>query len=371
VADTIYWTGAYDYAIRGAPLAGGTVDTLYDSPPTSPQDVNLPMGLAIDPTAGRIYWANYGDSTIRGAPLTAGGTVDELYGPADGVSDPFGVAIDPAAGRIYFSHWNHPFDGRIRGAPLAGGGPVDTLYDSARGVSFPGGLAIDPNPAGAVLERLEVADRFDLGGWARGAWDRIRDVFSRDVSPTPSPPPRLYWGNGGVFLGSPHDKKVQSAPLAGTGPVDTLYGSATWIGGPSALAVLRAPVGTGPPVISLSFALPDEFTVTGGPGGGPGAGPGGEPGGHQSGWQFGGGSSGPAGQRLTCSRGSWAPDLLGAFLYRAPESYSYQWRLNGNDIAGANGSQYTATTPGSYSCRVTATNRAGSASQTSAAMAVA
>jgi DNA-binding beta-propeller fold protein YncE len=455
MADTIYWTTPYDYEIRGAPLAGGTVDTLYDSA----QDVNLPMGLAIDPTAGRIYWANYGDSTIRSAPLTAGGNADELYGPADGVSDPFGVAIDPAAGqiywtngewstagvagtirrarldgggavvdlygvaqgvgrplgvaidraagriywangatgeiwrapltpgsggpvgplygppqvigpqwlaidpaagRIYCSHWNYPQDGRIRGAPLAGGGPVDTLYDSARGVSFPGGLAIDPNPAGAP-ERLEVAtvDRLDLGGWARGAWDRIRDVFSRDVF-TPSPPARIYWGNGvtrtSLQPGSPHDKKIQSAPLAGTGPVDTLYGPANWTGGPSALAVLRAPVGTGPPVISWALVLPDEFSE--GMGGGPG------------GWQFGGGNSGPVGQRLSCSRGSWTPDLSSAFLYRAPQSFAYQWRLNGADIGGANAPQYTATAPGSYTCRVTASNQAGSAAQTSSAMTV-
>ena len=292
VADTIYWTAPYDYAIRGAPLAGGTVDTLYDSA----QGVNLPMGLAIDPVRGRICWANYGDSTIRSAPLAAGGTIEELYGPGDGVSDPFGVAIDPvaghiywtngewstagvagtirrapldgggavvdlygvahgvgrpggvaidraagriywangatgeiwrapltpgsggpvgplygtpqvigpqwlaidpAAGRIYFTHWNHPGDGRVRSAPLAGGGAVDTLYDSARGVSFPGGLAIDPSPAGAVPERLEVAtpQRFGLSGWMSGAWNRIRDLFSRDAfSPSPSPPARVVLG---------------------------------------------------------------------------------------------------------------------------------------------------------------------------------
>lgn len=466
VADTIYWTAPYDYAIRGAPLAGGTVEELYDSA----QGVNLPMGLAIDPVGGRICWANYGDSTIRGAPLAAGGTVEELYGAADGVSDPFGVAIDPAAeqiywtngewstagvagtirrapldgdgpvvtlygpshgvgrpagvaidraagriywangatgeiwrapltpgsggsvgtlygppqvigpqwlaidpaaGRIYCTHWNHPGDGRIRGAPLAGGGPVETLYDSARGVSFPGGLAIDPNPAGAVPERLEVAtaERFDLGGWVSGAWDRIRDVFSRDVfSTSPSPPARIYWGNGvsatSLQPTNPNDKKIQSAPLAGGGPVETLYGPANWTGGPSALAVLRAPVGTGPPVISWALVLPDEFSA------GLGGGPGGGPEGGAGGWQFGGGHSGPLGQRLSCSRGSWAPDLLGSFLYRAPQSFAYQWRLNGADIGGANAPQYTATTPGSYACRVTATNRAGSASQTSAAFTV-
>ena len=128
--------------------------------------------------------------------------------------------------------------------------------------------------------------------------------------------------------------------------------------------MLRAPAGTGLPVISWAIVLPDEFS------GGMGGGPGGGLEGGAGGWQFGGGNSGPQGQRLTCSRGSWAPDLSSAFLYRAPQSFAYQWRLNGADIGGANAAQYTATAPGSYTCRVTATNQSGSASQTSAAFTV-
>jgi PKD repeat protein len=62
--------------------------------------------------------------------------------------------------------------------------------------------------------------------------------------------------------------------------------------------------------------------------------------------------------------------LSSSFLYRTPQSFAYQWRLNGADIGGANAAQYTATAPGSYTCRVTASNQAGSAAQTSAAMTV-
>jgi hypothetical protein len=158
VADTIYWTAPYDYAIRGAPLAGGTVEELYDSA----QGVNLPMGLAIDPVGGRICWANYGDSTIRGAPLAAGGTVEELYGAADGVSDPFGVAIDPAAEQIYWTNgeWSTAgVAGTIRRAPLDGDGPVVTLYGPSHGVGRPAGVAID-RAAGRIY-------------WANGATGEI------------------------------------------------------------------------------------------------------------------------------------------------------------------------------------------------------
>jgi hypothetical protein len=72
------------------------------------------------------------------------------------------------------------------------------------------------------------------------------------------------------------------------------------------------------------------------------------------------------GAKLTCSTGTWAPDLLGAHLYRAPQSLSYQWRRDGADLIGANASTYTAQSTGTYSCRVTVANAAGSAVQVSA-----
>jgi hypothetical protein len=71
-------------------------------------------------------------------------------------------------------------------------------------------------------------------------------------------------------------------------------------------------------------------------------------------------------QELSCGEGDWAPDLIGAFLYRAPRSFAHQWRLGGNVISGATQPTFTPTTPGEYSCRVTATNESGSTSQTSA-----
>jgi PKD repeat protein len=66
----------------------------------------------------------------------------------------------------------------------------------------------------------------------------------------------------------------------------------------------------------------------------------------------------------------WAADLPGSSLYRAPESFAYQWRLGTADIGGATAADYTPTAPGSYTCRVTASNQAGSASQTSASFPV-
>ena len=76
------------------------------------------------------------------------------------------------------------------------------------------------------------------------------------------------------------------------------------------------------------------------------------------------------GAALTCSQGSWLPDLLGSFLYRVPQSFAYAWTRNGAAIPGAGANSYRAFASGDYRCRVTASNPAGSASQTSAVHAV-
>lgn len=77
-----------------------------------------------------------------------------------------------------------------------------------------------------------------------------------------------------------------------------------------------------------------------------------------------------AGSVLSCSEGTWAPDELGGFLFDAPHSFAYSWTRNGTLISGAASSTISARRGGEYACRVTATNEAGSASQTSPAHAV-
>ena len=44
-----------------------------------------------------------------------------------------------------------------------------------------------------------------------------------------------------------------------------------------------------------------------------------------------------------------------------PVIFNYQWRLNGTDIVGATQADYRPTTPGAYTCLLTASNTAGSA----------
>jgi hypothetical protein len=67
-----------------------------------------------------------------------------------------------------------------------------------------------------------------------------------------------------------------------------------------------------------------------------------------------------AGHALSCAKGSWTGE--------ATLSYTYQWLRNGNAIAGANGSLYgvqTADQGTGLACKVTATNKHGTASAVS------
>jgi hypothetical protein len=71
------------------------------------------------------------------------------------------------------------------------------------------------------------------------------------------------------------------------------------------------------------------------------------------------------GKTLTCAKGTWTGST--------PITYKYQWLRNGAPIAGATAATYVARTADknkSISCKVTATNAAGSAFKTSAAVKV-
>jgi hypothetical protein len=71
------------------------------------------------------------------------------------------------------------------------------------------------------------------------------------------------------------------------------------------------------------------------------------------------------GSLLSCSQGTWGADLPVSLLYRAPQSFAFQWSLDGTDIPGADQSSLTASSAGDYRCKVTAQNHAGASSQTS------
>jgi hypothetical protein len=312
-AGRIYWANQGNDTISYANLdgsGGGGQVNITGAPAAQPH------GLAIDPGAGRIYWAN-SDNTIAYANLDgSGGAPLDTSGATP--SDPYGTVIDPATGRIY---WANRVTYTISYANLDGSGGGGELDVSGAPIIKPHGVTIDPATGRIYWTNLDstigYANIDDSGGGGKLETPGANDKGAIGMAIDPSLG-RMWWGNLG-------NDTISWANLDGSGGgvLDITPATAS---APRFVAILRAPSGTGAPQIA-------------------------------------GGST--PGSVLSCSQATWAPDVLPSFLYRAPQSVAYQWTRDGADIAGATDTSYTAYAPGDYRCRATATNAAGSTSQTS------
>jgi DNA-binding beta-propeller fold protein YncE len=303
-AGKIYWADTTSGAIRVANIDGSGARDLYTGE-------SQPSGVAIDPAAGKIYWANSVTRTgaIRVGNLDGSGGVRDLF---SNESYPVGVTIDPAAGKIY---WGSYDTFKIRVGNLNGTGARD-LFTSVE--YYPTGIVID-NAAGKIYWADEFIGTIRVGNLdgtgARNLFPPHGGIGGLALDPGTG---KLYWGDF-------QDKTIEVGNADGTGTPQSLFK-----GEPNAwfVALLRAPAGTGTP------------QVTG---------------------------SGAPGTPLSCSQGSWAADVPNMFFYRAPRTFAYQWFVNGAMIPGATAATYTPAAAGRYTCQVTASNQAGSTSQSSTA----
>jgi DNA-binding beta-propeller fold protein YncE len=291
--------------------------------------VNEPYGVVVDPATRTIYWANAGfepedkgsiawaklDGSSGGLLNTTGATVD----------DPYKIGLDPVNGRVYWGNNIGANETVISYANVNNGGGGDLNITPTPESAY--AFAVDP-AAGRLYWSEGDDDRFaytGLLGGTRSILDTtgalVNTSYGFALDPTLN---KIYWPNYGNHedplngLGFASLSGGGGGNISPTAPFD----------GPQDVLVLKSPTGTGAPTITRSS---------------------------------------PA--ALSCSQGSWTADFAGSFVYQAPHSINYQWALNGAAISGATASTLTATTPGSYACTVTATNQAGSASQTSGAAA--
>jgi DNA-binding beta-propeller fold protein YncE len=363
-ADTVYWANFFSNSIAHANLAGGgggvldTTGALVENPNgltidaaagkaywingetkiyyanlsgggggelniTGATQGEFSVGMAIDPSLGRIYWANSKAEKISYANLNGSGGGD-LNTSGATVSYPLGVAVDPSNGKIYWAN-----DGASQGisyANLTGGGGGDLDITGAT-VEEPDAPAID-SATGKIYWADEKANKISYanlsgggGGELNTSGATVQVPFGVAIDPAAG---RIYWANEGP------PGVISYANLNGTGGADLNTSGAT-LEGSAFPVLLKAPSPGAPPQVS----------------GGP-----------------------KPGSTLTCTPASWAADLLESFLYQVPQSTSMQWLQNGQAVAGATATTLKAGSVGSYSCQGTATNQAGSASQTSAPVAI-
>ena len=313
----IYWADSPGDQIKVANLDGSGGSLLNVTGVT----VESPRGIAIDPGAGKIYFSN-GTNAIVGANLD-GSDATTLDTTGATVSSPYGVAIDPANGKIYWSNFT---SSAIGVANLDGSGGADDLDTTGATVNSAAGIAVD-----AAAGKVYWANSTGFGTLSGANADGSGSGFDLPVTfpPVSVEAPtgialdpasgRIYWGNrngGGVA----------AADLDGS-DASFLNASGATVSNATYPVLLKAPVAGGLPEVSSAAAV--------------------------------------VGGELRCSAGQWAPDLLGAFLYRAPQSFAYEWLRDSTEIPGATSGTHTPGQAGSYSCRVGATNEAGTTSQTS------
>ncbi len=365
-ADTVYWGNYAGTTISHANLSGGGGGDFTMTGAT----VNDPYGIAIDAAAGKIYWANFNGNAISVANLDGTGAHDLTISGVT-VSDPEGIAIYPAAGKIY---WGNDGDDTIDVAKLDGSGAA-ALTTSGATVNSPDGVAIDPASnkiywANASDPTHPVAfanlDGTGSGGDLNVTGTTSSNAIGVAISPTNG---RIYWANqvgkinfanlddsgGGGVLNAGGATMADTQALA----IDPTGGKVYWANGGSGGISYANLDNTGGGVnldtTGATTNFPTYPALLRAPS--PEAAP------FVSGTRI-------TGSALSCSTGTWGADFLGSFLYRAPQTFSYAWTLNGAPIAGAVSSTLTTRVAGSYACTVSAANHAGSASQSSVSVSV-
>lgn len=318
----VYWVNHFSDTIFFANLDGSGAGTLTTTGVTP----EFPVGLAIDPVTEEIYWGNEGNSTISFAKLdgSGGGTLNTA--PVTPFF-PEGLAVDPETGKIYWANYEENTISFANLNDTGGGGNLNTA-----GVTpdEPDGVAIDPETGKIYWANFGVGGSAatiafaNLNGTGGGGTLNTAGVAPHEPNGLAVDPEtgKIYWANKDA---------IAFANLNGTGGGGTLNTTGATTNGSGLPVLLNVPSGTGAPVI-------------------------------------GGGTT--VGSVLSCSQGAWAPDLLPAFDYLAPQGFAYGWSENGTAVAGASASSLTASTPGSYSCQVTASNQAGATVQSSAPVAI-
>ncbi len=310
-AGRVYWANSSSNTIGYANFNGSGAGLLNTSGATADE----PGGLAIDPAGGRIYWANTSGDSISYAALngSGGGNVNTTGAT---VEEPSGVAIDPTAGRIYWTSYKAD---TISYASLNGSGGAN-LNISGAPIEGPVGLAIDTT-TGRVYwanSRGESIGYANINGGGGGQVSTPSPIFVPAGLAIDPALQTIFWADEEL-------DQIGAAGLQGGTPLLPATSGAT-LETANFPVLLESPRNLDKPAIQGLHK--------------PGA-------------------------TLTCTQGTWRGDLIESFLYRAPQSFSYQWFRNGKPVAGATAATTVADKVGAYTCDVTATNFAGSEAWTS------
>jgi hypothetical protein len=304
-AGRVYWLNRGNGGSIGYANLDGSGAGLLN---TSGASFAQPSGLAVDPVAGKIYWGNSesGNGSIGFANLNNGG--GGLLRPTGAALEPNALTVDPSNARIY---WSNSTADKISYAGLDGTAAQD-IDTSGATVDGPEGVAINSR-IGRVYWANNKGDSIGYAGinGGGGGTANLNQFVSKPIGLATNGE-AVYWASNGF-------ERVEAGNFAGCCVVPLETAGATQSG-------------VAFPVILESPRLNAIAKVEG---------------------------AHDPGSVLSCSTPPWEGDQIESFLYRAPQSISYQWLRNRLPIPGATGTTTVASKVGSYTCQVTGSNFAG------------
>ncbi|HEY7256449.1 MAG TPA: YncE family protein [Solirubrobacterales bacterium] len=345
--ERVYWANQQQGKIDWANLdgsGGGDLDT-------GAATVNGPSGLSFDPRGRRVFWSNEsGQISYARVDGSGGGDLSTTGATA---TKPFGATVDPATNRVYWT--NFELVGSISYASLDGGGGGNLSVTGAAPLQYPFGLAID-DAARRIYWANDTApgaiSAADLDGANSVEVDRrgleMQGTYGVAVDPEAG---RVYTA---LFAGN----ELAFLNTNGTGGATLPFGLPKE-SGPNYPTIYRQPEATGAPTLSAKPPLTPRPKRRRGPAPLPKL----------------------IGSRLSCSGGSFAPDLIEAHLYRAPVTIVDVLTGDGEPVrsfgvidhglaAPPPAEEFTADAVGDYRCQSVGANIAGSAGRTSPPVAI-
>ena len=200
-AGKVYWTDSGTDKIQRSNLDGTEVEDVVSS------GLRSPSGLVLDLSAGKLYWTDYGTDKIQRSNPD-GTEVEEVV---TGLRSPLGLALDVAAGKLYWSDYGTD---KIQRSNLDGSGVEDVV---SSGLRVPRGLALDA-AAGKLYwtdSGTDKIQRSNLDG------SEVEDVVTGLGVPrglaVDTSAGKLYWSDSGT-------DKIQRSNLDGSGVEDVVTG---------------------------------------------------------------------------------------------------------------------------------------------------
>jgi len=175
--------GGFIYWANGASVSKGSINGWGS--PIELFGSHIPIGVAVDPKAGKVFWAGF-EGYIMSGNSDGSGTPTVMF-ERPHTEPVMNIVHDPHSKALY---WTLGWTGRIQGGSDSGVGPVIELYTTADGIVFPSNLAVTSRTPPPLPPPLVPGHKI--------YWTGDGKIYSAHLGGFDDPTV-LYWKNGGTI----------------------------------------------------------------------------------------------------------------------------------------------------------------------------